>query len=378
MRLALVVTGGVDRSGRIRVIPALLWLIERLAARHSVAIYALRYLTRPDTYPLLGATVRDLGSPAGIGRQYRALVGALRADGPFDVLHGYWGLPAGLVTAVAGRRLGVPSVVTLDSGELVAIDDIPVGDINDLDRIRPRFAYGLQRTWRSRLGVHIALRLATRVTVCTRFMHRLAQRHGIDPRVIPLGVDARCFLAAAGAAGPPWRLLHVASLNPVKDQSTLIKAAARLTARGVDLHLDIAGEDTLHGRIQELVRHANLGGRVTFHGFQPTTALAALYARAHLLVLSSRHEAAGVAVLEAAASGVPTVGTSVGYISDWAPDRAVAVPPNDPQALADAVEALLSAPERRTAIAHRARAWALEHDADWTATAFERLYVELT
>jgi hypothetical protein len=43
MRIALVVPGGVDRSGRERVIPILLWLIERLARRHTVHAFVLRH-----------------------------------------------------------------------------------------------------------------------------------------------------------------------------------------------------------------------------------------------------------------------------------------------------------------------------------------------
>ena len=57
-------------------------------------------------------------------RQYTALVPALKHDGPFDVVHGYWALPAGLVAAAAGTRLGIPSVVTCDSGEFTAIPEI--------------------------------------------------------------------------------------------------------------------------------------------------------------------------------------------------------------------------------------------------------------
>ena len=138
MRVAMVVTGGVDRSGRDRVIPALLALIERLAMRHEVVVYVLRYLDRATTYPLLGATVRDLGRPRGILRQYAALVNAMASDGPFDVVHGYWALPAGLAATLAGRRLGVPSVVTCDSGEFVAL---------------PEIGYGAQGSWRDRKSV---------------------------------------------------------------------------------------------------------------------------------------------------------------------------------------------------------------------------------
>src|SRR5215471_287373 len=124
MRIALVVTGGFDASGRQHVIPTLLALVERLARRHDVLIYVLRYLEQPATYPLVGATVRDLGRPAGTRQQYDRLLTALRHDGPFDVLHAYWGLPAGLVTAFAGRRLNIPTVVTCDSGEFVALPEI--------------------------------------------------------------------------------------------------------------------------------------------------------------------------------------------------------------------------------------------------------------
>jgi len=124
MRIALVVTGGFDRSGRERVIPSLLWLVERLARRHEVFVYVLRYHDKPCRYNLAGATIQDLGRPKGLCRQYAALSSAMRADCPFDIIHAYWGLPAGLLATIIGRRLGVPSVVTCDSGEFVALPRI--------------------------------------------------------------------------------------------------------------------------------------------------------------------------------------------------------------------------------------------------------------
>ena len=356
-----MVTGGVDRSGRDKVIPAILWLIERLARRHDVFVYALRYHDRPTTYPLLGATVRDLGRPAGIRRQYASLVAALRRDGPFDVVHGYWAMPAGLVAAAAGRRLGIPSVVTCDSGEFTAI---------------PEIDYGLQIRRRHRLAVACAMRLATQVTVCTKFMATLAISRGIAPVVIPLGVDTSIFAAAdRPRGGPPWRLLNVASLNPVKDHRTLVEALRQVVDRlgsGVVLHL--AGEDTLNGAVQDVVRRLELERDVTFHGVLASQELADLYRTADLFVVSSRHEAAGVVTLEAAASGVPVVGTPVGYIADWAGTAAVAVPAADPAALSEAIIRLLHDPIERERIAHSARDWAVAHDADWTAAEFTRLY----
>ncbi|MGE3509433.1 MAG: glycosyltransferase family 4 protein [Vicinamibacterales bacterium] len=364
MRIGLVVAGGVDRSGRHHVIPALLWLIERLARAHDIFVYVLRYHERPCTYPLLGATVRDLGRPAGASQQYRALVATLRRDGPFDLLHAYWALPAGLAAGLAGRRLGVPVVLTCDSGEFAS---------------RPAIGYGQQRHLRHRIAVAVATRLARRVTVCTAFQADLARRHGLDPLIIPLGVPASVFSphALSPAAGPPWRLIHVANLNPVKDQLTLLTALHRLVGIERAIHLDVVGLDTLGGAIQQRARDLDLTGHVTFHGVLTTDDLVRVYRRAHLAVLSSQHEAAGVVTLEAAACGVPTVGTAVGYVHDWAPQAALAVPVADPVALADGILHLLQHPSHRVQLAHAARARALARDADWTAGAFARLYAEL-
>ena len=81
-----------------------------------------------------------------------------------------------------------------------------------------------------------------------------------------------------------------------------------------------------------------------------------------------------MAVLEAAVCGVPTVGTDVGHVNEWAPDGAVAVPVGDPRALADAVAELLDDEPRRMRIAFAAQARAVAIDADFTASSFERLY----
>ncbi len=359
MRIGLVVSGGVDRSGREHVIPALLWFIERLARHHAVIVYVLRYHTEPCTYRLGDAIVRDLGSPVGVWRQHAALTRALRADGPFDLLHAYWALPAGLAGGAAGRRLRIPVVVTLDSGEFAAV---------------PSADYGLQRRTRQRLAVAAALRMAQRVTVCSQYQQQLARAHGVNPMVIPLGVDRTVFTRTGRIEGPPWRLIHVANLNRVKDQPTLLRAMRRVIATEPRMHLDIVGLDTLHGAIQNMAAALDIAAHVTFHGFLPTDRILPLYHRAHLSVLSSRHEAAGVVTLEAAACGVPSVGTAVGYIHDWTPDRAVAVPPGDSDALAEHVLGLLAQPGRRTALAEAAYRWALHHDADWTAAAFEALY----
>ena len=368
MRIGLVVSGGLDRSARERVVPSLLWLVERLARRHDVHVFVLHYYPEPCCYPLLGATVHDIGRPGRVpglrrGIQRARLERTIAAHDPFDVLHAYQGMPA-IVSAPAASRLGTPLVVTLDSGELTAMDDI---------------GYGLQRRWFDRRAINRVIRDAARVTVSTAFMAtQLEDRRTPRPvDVIPIGVDRDSFPFAARVDGPPWRLLRVASLNHVKDFPTLLNAFALVVSHGLDVRLDIVGEDTMHGSVQALVRMLGLESRVTFHGFQPTDQLAAFYARAHLHIVSSRHEAAGVVVLEAAATGLPTVGTAVGYVADWSADRAVAVPVQDALALANAIGDLIRDPAKRERLATAARTWTLTHDADWTAAQFERIYEDV-
>ncbi len=364
MRIGLVVTGGADRTGRERVVPILLWLIERLARRHDVHVFALHYYREPCSYPLLGATVHDVGrvdGPRGLRRfRLRSRLRAAIADaGPLDILHAHQGMPAGLVASHFGRALGVPVIVTLSSGELVSLPDI---------------GYGLQRRWIDRRAVADVVRLASRITVDTPFMAQLAADHASGVEVLPFGIDTARFPLAQRADGPPWRLLRVASLNPVKDYPMLLRAFAAIVQRGLDVHLDIVGGDTMNGAVQALARSLGLDARVGFHGVQPTDELQRFYAAAHLHVVSSRHEASGVTVLEAASTGLPTVGTAVGFVSDWREGGAVTVPVGDSNALAAAAIDLLRNPERRAHVAAVARAWTLAHDADRSASAFEDLY----
>jgi glycosyltransferase involved in cell wall biosynthesis len=98
---------------------------------------------------------------------------------------------------------------------------------------------------------------------------------------------------------------------------------------------------------------------------------------ADVLIVSSRHEGGPFVLLEAALAGVPTVGTAVGHIFDWAPRAAVSVPIGDAEALARETAALLADEPRRLDIAAEAQRRAIAYDADYTAAAFERIYDEL-
>jgi glycosyltransferase involved in cell wall biosynthesis len=163
-------------------------------------------------------------------------------------------------------------------------------------------------------------------------------------------------------------------LNHVKDQPTLLHAARRLADAGRGFKLDVVGEDTLGGRIQALAAELGLDRMIRFHGFLTQRELRPVVEAAHIAVISSRHEAGPLAVLEAAVAGVPTVGTAVGHLAEWSPDAALAVPCRDPAALGAAIAALFDDEDLRLSIAAAAQRNAALEDAEHTSRGFDAIY----
>jgi glycosyltransferase involved in cell wall biosynthesis len=367
MKIGLIVPGGVDRSGRILVIPVLLALIERLASRHEVVVVSLDPNTLPSEYELLGARVVNLGLIKARTRlswaavTLRKLMSALRAAGSgFDLLHAFWVFPQGSLAVAAGSLLRMPVVVSIGGGELVWL---------------PTIGYGGMRTLRSRITMSATLRTATAVSAPSTHVVRSATGIRPDIQWLPTGVDTTIFRGSVKrTCGEPWRLVHVAGLNEVKNQETLLRAAQQVADVCPHTVLDCIGVDALNGRVQELARNLGIADRVRFHGVLTIDEIVPFYHKAHLFVQSSLHESMGAAVLEASAAGVPTIGTNVGIVAEMAPRAAVAVPVSDPGALAKGIVELLENSGRREALALAAQDFARTYSADWTAAQFEALY----
>jgi glycosyltransferase involved in cell wall biosynthesis len=266
----------------------------------------------------------------------------------------------------AAKLLRIPSFVHVAGGELVALSQI---------------SYGGRLTWKGRMREAVVLRAATKVTAASTAMIEALGRLGVAAKRLPLGVDLNVWRPSEPVrrdVGRPARLIHTASLNRVKDQPTLLRAVASLAAAGLEFQLDIVGEDTLKGEIQQLAHHLGLSERVRFHGFLTQRNLVPLVQAAHVMVISSLHEAGPLAVLEAGAVGVPTVGTAVGHVKEWSPDAAVSVPVADSTALAGALAEMLRDEDKRVRTAHEALRRATREDADCTARGFQAMYGDFT
>jgi glycosyltransferase involved in cell wall biosynthesis len=357
-------------------IPVLVDAVRELGRQVELHVFALRYPYRRAWYELHGAQVhalgggetRDAGRAALLARACRALIAESRR-GRFDVLHALWADEPGAVAVTAGRLLRTPTVVSVMGGELVGLPDI---------------GYGGQLSWSGRILSTLALRAGDRVTAgCDRSVElaiRALEPEGRAKVVrLPWGVDPGVFEPATKPVDleGTLRLLHVGSLVPVKDQTTLLRALARLRASNPGAHLHLAGDGPLRSVLCRQASELGLAGSVTFHGHVPRHHLPGFYRAADLLVLSSRFESQAVVVLEAALCNLPTIGTDVGLIADFAPEAAIAVPVGDDAGLAAAVASLRDGKTRRSLTEAARRRAHSEGLAAQTAGRLVELYREL-
>jgi len=362
MKIAMLLPGGVDRSGEVRVIPAFVSLIERIARAHELHVFALYQEAHPATWMLRGARVHNAGFSATSWHALRALF-AEHARAPFDVVQSLFSGRPGALAWLAAKLLRRPLAVHVTGGEIKRLP-----------------GYGGRRSWAGRCREALVLRSADAVTAPSAAMVAELKAIGIEAGRIAVGVDLALWQPRAPRrreARAPARLIHVGSLNHVKDQPTLLRALSEVAARGHDFHLDIVGEDTLGGATQRLCMELGLGDRVQWRGFLRQTRLRELMCGADLCLISSLHEAGPVAMLEAATLGIPTIGTCVGHVAEFAPEAALAVPVGDAAALGASIIALLQDEDRRCELGLRAQQRALAEDADHTGRAFEGMYARL-
>ena len=138
-----------------------------------------------------------------------------------------------------------------------------------------------------------------------------------------------------------------------KGQKTLIQAAARLAADGLDVEILLMGEGPDRPALRRLARELGVESRLTF---SPATNAGRL-SDLDVLVEPSYREGFGLSALQAMATGVPVVASGVGGLFALVKDgeTGLMVPPGDPEALASAVARLLRNPALRRELARRAR-----------------------
>lgn len=284
--------------------------------------------------------MRRGGFPEPLAFSIRALGYLWRHRSEFDVVHDNQGLGYGMLGV---RRLGLPLLATIHHP--IAIDrDLELRDASRLRRAE------LNRWYRF---VHMQHRVARRIpavlTVSEASKSAIADRMRVPSAaiaVVPAGVDHHVFHPAPDAPRILGRIVTTASADvPLKGLTDLLRALAILRQRR-PVHLTIVGTVRAGGPTSALINRLGLADIVGFRHDVSDSTLADLLRGAQIACVPSRFEGFSLPAIEAMACGTPLVTTTAGALPEvTGPSAALHVPPENPAALADALDRVLAEPE---------------------------------
>jgi glycosyltransferase involved in cell wall biosynthesis len=168
------------------------------------------------------------------------------------------------------------------------------------------------------------LRCAAGVIVDCVTVGQRAIELGAEPGqlvITPWGVNLDEFPYRAperdGDAGP-LRLLSVRSFEAIYDIETLLEAVSIAhNDLGVDLHLDLAGSGSLEGSLRHRAQDLGLSDLIVWHGRVSEEQIGDLMARCHVHVSTSLIDGSSISLLQAMATGRPTVTTDISSNREW-------------------------------------------------------------
>lgn len=309
----------------------------------------------------------------------------------YDIIHAHYWL-SGLVAEELSHCWGTPFVQTFHT----------LAELKNQIAQRPEDLESQERTDGE---CHICS-VAGRITAATSVeWDQLVHVYGAGSsliRIVPPGVDTSRFhpieksYARQVIGVPRGRkvILFAGRIEPLKGIDTLLRAIAMLRDRHPEwspasLSVPIIGGDPSEAGIranEEMARlHAlrdelGLKELITFLGAQDQDALHFYYASADCLVMPSHYESFGMVALEAMACGAPVIASDVGGLTQLVRhgETGLRVPPRDPEALADAIEYLLSDEPRRRRMGHSASCLAEEYDWARIVDKLAAVYQELS
>jgi D-inositol-3-phosphate glycosyltransferase len=412
----LATLGGKDTGGMNVFVRE----IAREMARHNIAVDIFTRSTSRQTLridPRIAPNARVIHVPAGpeapvsknellryvpeftewMCRFVSEGGGKNTEPGGYDVIHSnYW--LSGLVAESLRNCWGTRFVHTFHT----------LAELKNQIAQRPEEREGKQRLDNE----HHVCEVADLLTASTRVeQQQLVHLYGVSPariRIVPPGVDTDRFhpleqsYAKAVVGVPPAcrMVLFAGRIEPLKGIDTLFRAMALLCERmnqgkckkagqPRDLCVTVIGGDPSERGIREndemarlhaLRDELGLNDLVTFLGARDQDTLQFYYAAADCLVMPSHYESFGMVALEAMACGTPVVVSDVGGLSQLVRhnETGLRVRAQDPAAVADAIEKLLTNEVRRRRMGHRAACYAEDYSWAKIVDKLIAVYEELT
>lgn len=261
------------------------------------------------------------------------------------------------VTSFFLRLLGKPFIITLRGGGLVEFS----------------------KRWQVR--VRRLLTKAVVVTTPSRFLKANLQEFRGDILYIPNGMDSSAYTLKL-RRNPSPKLIWLRAFHEIYNPTMAVDVVYLLRDTFPDIHLLMIGPDKKDGSfetVQRLVVAQGLQSHIEFIGSVPKIDVAEWLQKGDVFLNTTCYESFGVAVMEAAACGLPIVSTDVGELTFLWEDGMdiLLVPPDDSEAMANAVQRILTEPGLAERISSNARKKSERFDWSVILPRWEVLFTEL-
>jgi glycosyltransferase involved in cell wall biosynthesis len=284
----------------------------------------------------------------------------------FDVLHDHQMLGHAVVSTMVARWLGKRNVIKVSL----------TGTDGDLERFSElKYAkWGLQVLW-----------MADAVIAVSQEIKDELLHYGFAPEKIhriPNGVDIQEFSRTSAPSHSEKRMfILLGRRTPQKGIDTALKALKILADKGLAdrLELRLYGREYPEWDYRQMARDLRVDQYVTFLPFENN--VFKVYQEAYCLLLPSVGEGLSNVLLEAMAMELPVIGSRVSGTEEVLDHQknGLLIPPWSPEALANAMEAVMANPEMASELGRRARLKVQKHfSLNAVAQQYAELYNHLT
>jgi glycosyltransferase involved in cell wall biosynthesis len=236
-----------------------------------------------------------------------ARIAAVARRNGYDLIHAHSRVPA-WVALLASKMAGVPFVVTLH---------VRFGNRSPL--------------------VYKPYRLASRV-ICVSESARSAMGDLVGDRTVVIRNGLPDARGKWRGKYPPWKLLFVGRLSPVKGIDVALRALCRL--KSYDWTLDVVGDGPLRKELESFVAEEGLEGRVFFHGFCPD--VEPWMMGASLLLFPSLYEGLPLTLAQSIQIGLPALASDIPEVREMTVKPSSLVPAGDAKAWEEALRGIFS------------------------------------
>lgn len=295
------------------------------------------------------------GNPARIAKALLPLTRALHAEAPFDLVDAQFFFPDGPAAGLVAAELGLPLSIKARGS-----------DIHYWGQ-RPRaLAQMLAAARQAGRLLAVSRALARDMAALGMPEDRIAVHYtGLDrERFHPMERKAARALVSAipdlnvWAEGP--LIVTPGSLIAIKGQRLALAALEQVPGA----HLAFAGTGEDETALRQAAKSRGLAERVQFLGQVPHDLLPQLFSAADVVMLPSEREGLANVWVEALACGAPLVIPDIGGAREVVSDPSAGrIAPREPEAMAEAVRALLADPPSQEAVAANAERFSWEENA---------------